>query len=233
MRHLFVYDGVSSAHFHAWLASGNVFDAPERDVSEIEVPGRNGTLTIDNGRFRDMDLTYHAYVTSGFWECIGELRNFLKRTVGYRRLEDTFHSEEYRMAKYIDGFTIGGSDRVGGEFDLKFKCKPQRFLKSGEYPIRSAGSVKLWNPTEFNALPLIRVYGTSGNLMVGNTIIRLDKIGEYVDIDCETQNAYKGIENCNGNIYAPDFPVLLPGENGVSFEGNIEEIEITPRWYRI
>ena len=63
--------------------------------------------------------------------------------------------------------------------------------------------------------------------------MQLKTIDGYVDIDCETENAYRGTVNCNANIYAPTFPELPAGRTTVSFEGNIEKIEIKPRWWTI
>lgn len=92
----------------------------------------------------------------------------------------------------------------------------------------------IYNPTEFTALPLIRVYGTAaGTLTVGNTVVKIKSITEYVDLDCELQDAFKGITNCNGNVYAPDFPTLPPGGTGISFSGGITKIEIKPRWWTV
>lgn len=232
MRHFFLYDGVSSSHFRAWIAYGNFFDAPQRDVSEIEIPGRNGTLTIDNGRFSDMSITYRVYIPFGFPESVGELRAFLAATSGYRRLEDSIHPDEYRLAKYISAFTVENSDRNGGELDILFKCKPQRFLKSGEGLFSVKNGQRLYNPTNFPALPYFRVYGSSGRLMVGNTVIQISAINDYIEIDCDTQNAYKGTENCNANI-SHDFPALAAGETGIRWEGNITKVEMKARWWTV
>ena len=97
----------------------------------------------------------------------------------------------------------------------------------------ATGGLQLVNPTPFTALPLIRVYGTSGTLMVGDNIVQISQIDGYVDIDSETQNAYKGTSNCNANINAPDFPELPEGQTGISAEGSITKVEIMPRWWRL
>ena len=62
MRDFFTYNGINSADFGCYVANANQFDAPARDVDTIEVPGRNGALTIDNGRYLNQTLTYSLYV---------------------------------------------------------------------------------------------------------------------------------------------------------------------------
>ena len=119
------------------------------------------------------------------------------------------------------------------EFELLFDCKPQRFYKYGETPVIFDGPGNLYNDTPYDALPMIRVYGVSGSLYVGNIIVKLKSIDGYVDIDCDSQNAFKGTKNCNGEIEAPGFPYLPEGKTGVTFEGSIDRVEIMPRWWTI
>jgi phage-related protein len=42
--------------------------------------------------------------------------------------------------------------------------------------------------------------------------------------------AYKGNENRNSVLIISDFPVLVPGDNEISFTG-FTKVEITPRWW--
>jgi len=233
MGNYFIYDGLRSPDLGVWIADGNIFGAPKREVDEITIPGRNGTLTMDKGRFENFVLIYRAYAKGDVLINIGELRSHLMSSMQYRRLEDSFSQDTYRMAKYIDAFEVSNSDRQGAAFEIRFNCKLQRWLKSGEYALQITSGMILKNPTLYPALPLIRVYGTSGTLYVGNTIVQLKTIDGYVVIDSETQNAYKGTVNCNPNIYAPDFPQLTAGETGIRWEGSIDKVEITPRWWTI
>jgi len=134
----FTLNGRSSADWGIVASKDNGFDAPERDVSAIEVPGRNGDLHIDNGRWQNIEVTYNdCVIESDFTEKFGDFRAFCTRQRGYQRLEDTFHPDEYRLADMTKGLKV---DRLGtrygsGRFDLTFNCKPQRFLKSGNEPI--------------------------------------------------------------------------------------------------
>lgn len=134
----FTLNGRSSADWGIVVSKDNGFDAPERDVSAIEVPGRNGELHIDNGRWRNIDVTYNdCVIERDFTEKFGDFRAYCARQRGYQRLEDTFHPDEYRLADMTQGIKVSsvGTRYNSGKFDLTFNCKPQRFLKSGEEPI--------------------------------------------------------------------------------------------------
>lgn len=233
MTGFFHYDGKCSRDLGLFLSGFGIQDAPERDVSTIDIPGRNGSLLIDNGRYKNVTVTYPAFLRKGLPEKTDELKRWLLRSSAYKRLEDSYQREFFRMARFSGSLEFASCGRHVSECRLTFDCKPQRFLKSGETAIESNGPITLYNPTGFPALPYIRIYGTAGILTVGNTQIRIDAIDGYLDLDCDTQNALKETKNCNGDIYAPDFPVLPEGATGVSFSRGISKIEIIPRWWRL
>ena len=230
----FEFDGVSSRTFSTYISGSGTFNAPRRDVTKMKVPGRNGTLTIDNGRYENIVVTYPAFIRSDFKRNSDALKEFLLKDSAYHRLEDSYHPDLFRMGCCVGPmeFDMKPLNRAG-EFSIQFDCKPQRWLKYGQRSVNVTQETTMVNPTLYPALPLIRVYGTSGTLYIGNTIVQLKTVDEYVDLDSETQNAYKGTVNCNPNIYAPEFPQLFAGKTGVNWEGEIDKVEITPRWWTI
>lgn len=230
MKNYFTLDGVSGADFNTWLASSTMFDAPERDVEAIEIPGRNGNILYDNGRFKNFGASVYCYVPKDMQTYVGALRNWLLSIKGYCRYEDTIHPDEYRIARYTGAFELEESDRVGATITLGFDCKPQRWLKSGEN-LRSisSGSV-LFNPTRFDALPLIVCSGNGSITMNGKTMTVSGNSGQ-IYIDCDLQDAYLGSTNKNSKI-SSTFPTLAPGQNTITYTG-LTGVQIAPRWWTI
>lgn len=230
----FTYMGRCSKDYGLYISGGGTFNAPERDVELVEVPGKNGSLVLDNGRFKNITVTYPAFIRQKFRDLSRMAREWLLGDSGYVRLEDSYNPEYYRLARF--GGPLDFDTRVlnrSGECSLSFDCKPQRFLIEGDIAIDVIGSTQLFNPFPFPARPLIRVYGTSGRLLVGDVIVQISGISEYMDIDCDTMNAYKGTQNCNVKINAQRFPLLPAGQTGISYEGNITHVQIKPRWWTI
>lgn len=162
--------------------------------------------------------------------------NFAGSRVGYQRLEDTYHPYEYRMARFISKMSVdtAGYMNRSGQFSLEFDCKPQRFLKSGEEAIEFTQNGILYNRTEFETKPFLRVYGSgAGTVGIGSNTITISAISEYVDIDCEIMDAYKGAINCNSMVSFTNDIVLKPGNNNIAKSGNISKVVITPRWWII
>ncbi len=234
IEHGLVFAGKDSREFGVWISGGGTFNAPARDVETMSIPGRNGDLTHDNGRFSNITVTYPAFISRRFQPRIDGFRAFLASQIGYKRLEDTYHPDEYRLAMYRNGLEVSPSARnLAGSFNIQFDCKPQRFLKGGDLQKTYTRPGTLRNPTNYVALPLIRAFGNGSFTVNGITVTVSDAAG-YTDIDSDLQDAYRGSENCNGNIVLEDgiFPELHPGNNSISMSG-ITSLIITPRWWTI
>lgn len=234
------YAGRDLADFGAYISGTGTFNAPERDVTSVSIPGRNGDLTLDNGRYKNIKVKYPAFIVEDFSRNIGALREYLLSRPGYQRLEDTYHPDEYRMARYSGAFTGKPVDKlVAGEFDLTFDCMPQRFLKEGEQEISFAANTSgsILNPSLMTAKPLLKVTSTSsgsgsisvGGLRVGVSFTAIP--GQSILIDCETQEAYWGATSKNSQITLTDgeFPSLKAGANAISATNC--QLVITPRWW--
>jgi len=233
MRNWFTYDGKSSKDFGVYISGLNTFGAAERDQESISVAGRNGDLTIDNGRFRNVVVSYPAFIYRDFESNVAAFRNYLLSRTSYKRLEDTYHPGEFRLAKFTGSFDADVVNTlVAGEFNITFDCYPQRFLKRGEkpYTFNSAGNIR--NDFEQTALPLVRVYG-DGAVTINGITITINGSDTYTDIDCDLQEAYKDTLNVSKNntitLNDGEFFNLSSGDNAVSFTAS--QIIIIPRWW--
>ncbi len=164
MRNYLIFGGVNSANYGIYITGSGVYDAPERVVEKVTVPGRNGTLVIDQGRYENISVEYPAFAfgksRKEFQEKIDAFRNAIASQIGYKRLEDSYHPEEYRMATYAEGLKVDAGPYGGsGRFTLKFNCKPQRFLRDGEHTVAKANGDKIINPTLFEAAPMLEIEG--------------------------------------------------------------------------
>ena len=177
----FTFDGKRSGDYNTYITGSAVYNAPEREVEMIEIPGRNGAFALDKGRFQNIEVTYPAgiYAESqeDFAKALSDLRNMLCSRTGYCRLEDEYNPDEYRMAVYKSGLDVDPvAFQRAGEFNIVFDCKPQRFLKSGEtkQTITLSGDT-ITNPTLFEASPLLEIKGY-GTIVIGGENVTLNNV---------------------------------------------------------
>lgn len=225
----FIFDNVDSSNYGVGITGEAVYNAPTRDVEMITIPGRNGDYTLDHGRFNNIEITYPAgafdTTQTNFASKVSDLRNALASKVGYKRLEDEYNPDEYRMATYKSGLEVSPVHySEAGEFDIVFDCKPQRFLKSGETAVSVANNGSIVNPTLFPAQPLLEVVGY-GNIELNQdtmSIYQADLGRISIDRTVTAGNNYRYATFDTGNINAGDdvylynviYTIILRANNG-------------------
>ena len=193
----FTFDNTNSAQYGVYITGQGVFNAPERNVEMVTIPGRNGSYALDHGNFNNIEVTYPAGIVADteadFATAVSDLRNFLCSKEGYCRLEDDYNSGEYRMAVYKSGLEVTHEGLLTGEFNIVFECKPQRWLTSGETKTTLTSGGKVTNPTLFEAKPLFHVFGY-GDIAIGEKtiIVKNTEVGELLlanasEIDSNTK----------------------------------------------
>lgn len=201
----------------------------------VNVPGRNGTLYFETNTYENRRGTAKCFIIKNNVEQeFDKITAFLFGNLGYCKLQTDEDLEHYWYAKVLNGAEIAVRVKMLAPFNIEFTCQPQRFLVSGDETITLTQSRIITNPTAFTSLPIIKVNGDGNGLLnVAGTVITLNSIDGNIILDCETQNAYKGTQNLNNTIAAPEFPKLFAGNNEISWSGNIESIEIIPRWWTL
>lgn len=233
--HILKYAGRSMLDFSCLVSGSEVFNSTRRDVETYSIPGRTGDLHIDNKRFENVTVPFQAIIKTDFDRNYTEMKNFLLSHNGYNELWDSHHPDEYRLARFKgDIYPEMRINNTVGKFTLNFDCKPQHYLVSGNVAKTFTASGNIVNPELFDAMPLIRIYG-SGTVRIGAYQIDVSEHDQnYVDIDCELMDAFCGATNMNAYISVANdvFPVLVPGTNGVQMSG-ATKVEIVPRWWRL
>lgn len=240
----FTFNGKDSwEDFGVYIGGQGTYNAPQRVITKTSIPGRNGDLLHDEGRYMNATVTYPIVVMHEFREKTDELRAWLLSPTTYSVLRDTYHPDEFRMAVVSGGLDFETSAyNLTGKTQVIFDCKPQRFLISGNnwytYTVTSGqGTTQtLTNPAPFASKPLIEIYGNGTVRINGARIIVSGVTTEYVRVDSETMNCYYSLTNLNSKVSLPGgFPELMAGNNNVVIDagGEITKVRIQGRWWRL
>ena len=207
--------------------------APIYDAQTI--PGRNGDLIFDTGSYENRSGNAECFILQNdAIDAVGSANKFLLAKKGYRRLQTSEDPAHFWLAVVENGLSIEDRKNVLMPFEVGFDCKPQRFLVNGETPVVFTQSGVINNQYGFPALPIIKVYGTgAGVVKVGEYEVEIKQNSGLIILDSDMQSAYDGFANRNNYIKADQFPVLVDGENHVTFSGAIKRLEIIPRWWEL
>lgn len=190
-----IFDGKKSTELGVTIAGSGAFNSPARRGEMVQIPGRNGALWMDEGSFENIEVSYPAFLGThdkeAFREKLMMVRSYFGSLGGeYKRLEDTYNPDEYRLGVYKAAIEAEPKHiNRAGNFTLTFDCKPQRYLKVGDKPVEFYENGYITNPTLFDALPVIAVTG-NGRLNIAGHLITISDTTETIYIDSELQEAY-------------------------------------------
>lgn len=233
------YNGQRSDTLGIFVSGKGAYDAAEFDYTAQSVPGRNGDILLSNGKYKNITVTYPAFVPNDFENRAQAVRNWMRSANTYARLQDNYDKDHFRLGlgKSLLTFTPGFLNR-GANFQIQFDCKPQRFLVHGENELTVTSGMNVLNDTLFTARPLIIITNPTASATITFThsdgVDVMTATGAYtgtMTIDCETMNIYSGSTNLNSK-FSGDFPVLRPGVTAVTFSG-ITAFKIVPRWWEL
>lgn len=236
MRNYFTFDGKNSSDFGLYISGGKTWGSADRDIETVRIPGKNGDLHIDNNRYKNKPIEYkNSFLVGNFETAFPEMRDFFAlRGDTYYRLTDTYHPDEFRLARYSGGLGDPKVRRLnhGGQFTIKFDCDPRRFLNSGDEYISVNSSGTVTNPASFPSLPLIEVTG-SGTFTINGTGITISSYSDPVTmLDFETANAYYQDDNLNQYVTRFDGITLNPGTNSIVLPAGMM-LRIKGRWWTV
>lgn len=236
MRSAFFYNGKSSLDFGIRVEKCPRFVTGTMEYEKISIPGRNGDLVRKSkAKLSNYIQPYEVWFSGQKKDTIRDAReisNWLLSAEGYVRLEDTYDPDVYREALFTGPMDVENWMLARGRTVLEFDCKPQRWLKSGEYPIAVESGTQISNPWH-PAKPEIVITGDgAADIRVGSSHVHIADIGGRITLDCDVFNAYDGLTNKNNLVTVKDgWPVLDRGETEISWSGGIQSVTLIPHWW--
>ena len=225
----FYFNGFYSYEMGLIVEEKSIYNGPQPDFEMISVPGRDGDVIIDNGRYNNVDVSYTCYCKD-LSANMKSIKQWLCRP-GYFKLTDTYDPLYFRYAAFASKLKVDELLRNVGKAELVFNCKPFRYSVAGQTKQTLTASGSITNPESFPSLPYIKITGSGAvTLTIGSKAYSFTSVPTYLEIDSELMCCYKGGTLYNNRIGFSEFPVLLPGNNSISWTGSVTKVEIIPNW---
>ena len=238
----FTYNGRSSADFGLRIEKKDVFSAPEYDAEFISIPGRSGDIINPNRRFSNIKVTYTVFLaqknTAALASVLRDIKGWLySESDRYHELSDSYDAEYFRYGVISGSLDIEEQLNKIGCFTVTFNCKPFKYSFAGQQTIAEGNPrLTVTNPTTCDSRPYIKIYGSGTvRLMImpdgqGTTTWVISDVDEYIEIDSELMNCFKDTTLKNDTVTGDGFPMLKPGTTTIACAGNVQRIEVIPRW---
>lgn len=221
----FEFGGKSSAEFGLFLTERPELPVNVRRVTSYAIPGRNGSLHIDDGSFEDAEIKVN---------CKFEGTATDAQKIAEWLASDHGNPQKIRFSAFPDlswlGIIVGGASIKYqlfnfSKFSLTFRVNPKKYIGNGldavEFPFTGDPAwVRVWeipayNPGTKRAYPVIRVnvedgqtqedfviqvqHGSGDDAEI-TTALQISAFSGWLEIDCENGDAYGAEGTMNSHI---------------------------------
>lgn len=223
----FKFKGKDSRDFGVLIYGAPQRTKPERRVERITIPGRNGELTQDED-------TYEPYTIS--MQCSTRGSDRLDEIVawlnGAGNLILSTEPDKVYQASIYNKIAISDVIYLYNSFLIQFRVHPFKYsVNAYGDTLELTTATKVRNSGSIYSEPIITVYGSGDiTLTINEKDFPLYSVNESITIDSEMMEVFKGNTNQNSKYGAVEFPRLEVGENEISWTGNVEKVEIYPKW---
>lgn len=201
--------------------------ANTRGAEFLEIPGRDGALTID-GDWQDRELE----ITIGF----DNPRQFKEKTLPAlylaRRIELSTCPGFYYLITHINIDPLSRVLTSLWSTVVNFRLAPFDY-HTGVAPLRVTQNTTLNNPGTYASRPVITVASSSGSLRfsINGAEIALEMKTSPITVDSALLETYANQGRTAMNQYMRgDYPLLLPGANTVKLLAGRPTLTIQPNW---
>lgn len=223
-RYNFKFGNTWLSEFGAVCTKEPPIEIAKRDYTLIDIPGKDGSDCIDNGRYKNVEFSRTIAMVgrnvSTAQEKAIQLVNNFAYLQGYQTFEDTHHNGLLAEAVLVNFDDVIRNLRTMRTATLKFSRKPYWHLKDAlvEQEVTMGTSITLVNPYPSTACPsIIFKLNTSPHSSDSTTSITIT-IGTTLNGVYSTKS-YQ-IKNAVGNYYYPFIEVDI--ENQCVFSRNAE-----------
>lgn len=242
------FNGVNSLDLNIGITSRKgILGSAERDVSILSVPGRDGDLVVDNGRYKNVQIEFESYILPDspqfkdeyeLFQLCQKVKEWLTKEVKYCKIKSSRQHGYYRLARLSNKLDIADVYFQIGSCKLTFDCYPYMYSEAGDTEVIVAKNqeIQLYNLESLESKPMIKLIGNgNATITLNGKVYNVNSIANQIYVDSEREIVYsdKGIEY--GKLEADSFPVLRVGSNTLKIEytDGITEAIIIPRWRRL
>ena len=229
MNDWFEWNGVRCTEYGIHVLEQPHLTVPSERATFTDVPGRSGSLTTLEGDdvYDDMVLTATCLIADP--ERILEIAAWLRGSgrVTFANREGGFYYARVVNQIPFEKVLRGNPHR---SFAVNFRCKPFFHLNDSFETLIAHSGDFITNPGCVASEPIITLTGNGDiTLMVGMQIIELTDVDGEIIINSVLQEVYNDDGTCNEKMEG-DFPMLQPGVNAISWDGDVTSVVVSPNW---
>lgn len=197
------------------------------DIEEVQVDGMSGTYTIKKGTYPNKVVNVQISIVSfkDFWSKLDLISEWLTE-INDNKLICEQRNKAYRV-KYVNVGDVVRDLIAGGSSTITFTCEP--FLEEiEEYEIDITNVREYYYEGTKEGEILLEIWATGNiQIIINGEVVQIENVQGYVRLDSKYMNCLN--EDKTNKQFIGQFPLLIKGENTISYSGNISKIIMFPR----
>ena len=218
MLELLIND-ISSADYDLCVYDRPIIPTPERDVEQINVRGRHGSLTKKYA-YKDINIPITLNLMTDALKA--DVRYIKAWLLNGAKLQFSDDAVYYIVNNVVMG-DVENEIEEYGLFEIVVNCKPFQFEDITFAPLTAPGTI--YNPGTVESQPYIKITGSGAITLDINGRDFLMTLTDYIEIDSELGYTYRGTAGMDDKVNG-ELPILDIGNNTISWTGTVTKIEI-------
>lgn len=225
MINYFIFNDINSIDENIIIRTMPPIKKAAKRIEKVDIPGKNGSLYIDEDAYETMIIQIECSIIEKT-----DISRISKWLNGRGNLILSSSPDRFYKANIINSIDFTSIAGKIYEFPLEVELDPISYgLEEKNMSISEETELTITEST-YNIKPYIKVVGNGDiTLTINNKNVILYNIEDYIELDCEIEEAYKEHSICNHKIYCNEFPKLNPGTNNISWIGNVSNLQIKYR----
>ncbi|MCU7676244.1 phage tail domain-containing protein [Bacillus thuringiensis] len=218
-------DNELASSYGLGLVGRPVIPTAKQKVEHIEIPGRHGSLT-KKGAYGNVPFKVKFNMLER-----ENIKPFIRRAKPWLLQGRTLFftdDEVYRKIKHVEMGDITTEIEEHGEFEVDFTLDPFEYTEDVNLKLTKPGVI--YNPGTIESDPKFWIVGNGTfRITINDVSFQMKDVNGSVVIDSEILEAYTDTISLNNKMVG-QFPIFNIGENKIEWSGEIQFMEIRPRW---
>lgn len=223
----FIYNGIDSRMMDIIVTAMPPTVRAAKRLDSITVPGRDGSLHETDGAYDNYTKTIECAIKDR--KKIDEIAVWL---TGSGNIIFSSEPDKVYKVSIVNTIPITQMMKTFQKFQVNFDTYPFKYsVNTFDDKLTLTKASTILGKGTVHSQPVITIYAAGAvTLSINGIEYSLSNVDDYIVINSEIEECYKGDLNRNNIFTADHFPQLEAGDNIISWTGSVEKIEIEPNW---
>ena len=234
-KNYIIYNGKHSYEDFELLIDHIILPSINEVIEEIEIEGRNGTLTERKGYYNNRNITIQCSLKRKILEDFEDFSSRLEEVMNWLRVFNKdlilyLNPNRTYKVKNISLGEIETDNAIFYNFEAVFTCEPFSYILNEEMVEITTNNFNYYYKGTVPGEMKLKIYGTGNiQLTINDEVVQINNVTDNVTLDSKLLLCLNSDGTNKSKDMIGNFPLLEKGINTISWTGNITKIELLPR----